>query len=124
MKDETELIPELFRKEFVKMIAVISKLYGLQHIEIAEDIVSETFLTATESWAKNGLPPNPTAWLYAVAKQKTLYHFRRKKIFEKKIRPALSASQEKETEMPELNFSQQNIKDSQLQMLFAICNPA
>lgn len=106
------------------MVAVISKLYGLQHIEIAEDIVSETFLVATETWGIKGIPPNPTAWLYAVAKQKTLYHFRRNKILEKKIIPELSSRQEKTDEAEELNFSQQNIRDSQLQMLFAVCNPA
>ena len=39
----------LFKQEFTKMVAVISKLYGLQHIEIAEDIVTETFLFATET---------------------------------------------------------------------------
>ena len=71
------------------MVAVISKLFGLQHIEIAEDIVSETFLVATETWAKKGIPENPTAWLYTVAKQKTLYHFRRNKIFQEKIIPEI-----------------------------------
>ncbi|CAL1519668.1 hypothetical protein MMC2321_03420 [Chitinophaga sp. MM2321] len=105
------------------MVAVISKLYGLQHIEIAEDIVSETFLQATETWGIKGIPKNPTAWLYTVAKQKTLYHFRRNKIFENKIIPELTFREEK-NHLPEtLDFSQQNIKDSQLQMLFAICNP-
>ncbi len=106
------------------MVAVISKLFGLQHIELAEDIVSETFLLATETWSVKGLPKNPTAWLYTVAKQKTLNHFRRNKILEKKIIPELVSRQEKNNEIPELNFSMQNIKDSQLQMLFAICNPA
>lgn len=106
------------------MVAVISKLYGLQHIEMAEDIVSETFLLASETWGVKGIPPNPTAWLYAVAKQKTLYHFRRNKIFEEKIIPVLTTTQEKGHESVELNFSQENIQDSQLQMLFAICNPA
>lgn len=106
------------------MIAVISKLYGLQHIEIAEDIVSETFLTATENWAQKGIPANPTAWLYTVAKQKTLYHFRRKKIFDEKIIPQIKLSADAITEMKDMDFSTQNIKDSQLQMMFAICDPA
>lgn len=105
------------------MVAVISKLYGLQYIEIAEDIVSETFLLAAETWGVKGTPPNPAAWLYAVAKQKTLYHFRRNKILEKKIIPELSLKSEEEIETVELDFSLQNIKDSQLQMLFAVCNP-
>lgn len=106
------------------MVAVISKLFGLEHIEIAEDIVSETFLQATETWEVKGTPKNPTAWLYTVAKQKTLYHFRRKKILDKKIIPALKTIRETTNEIGEIDFSMDNIKDSQLQMLFAICTPA
>jgi len=123
MSANIESLKQLFQQEFSKMVAVISKLFGLEHIEIAEDIVSETFLLAAETWGVKGMPPNPTAWLYAVAKQKTLYHFRRNKIYEKKVLPAVASGLEKDYE-PELNFSQQNIKDSQLQMIFAVCNPA
>lgn len=106
------------------MVAVISKLYGLQHIEIAEDIVSDTFLTAMETWGLRGIPPNPAAWLYVVAKQKTLYHFRRNKIFENKVIPELIFREENNNGEADINFSPENIKDSQLQMLFAICTPA
>jgi len=124
MSEESELIQNLFRQEFAKMVAVISKMYGLQYIETAEDIVSETFLQATGSWLQKGIPPNPTAWLYAVAKQKTLYHFRRNKIFAEKVVPAIKAAEEKSIQPDDINFSEQNIKDSQLQMMFAVCNPA
>lgn len=121
---DQDFLKQLFKQEFSKMVAVISKQFGLQYIEIAEDIVSETFLLATETWDVKGVPPNPAAWLYTVAKQKTLYHFRRNKIFDKKVLPVLTSRQETQHEMEELNFSLQNIKDSQLKMLFAICNPA
>ena len=124
MEKEKEYLKHLFQQEVTKMVAVISKLYGLEHIETAEDIVSETFLKATEVWEKQGLPPNPTAWLYVVAKQKTLYHFRRNKILERKVKPEIRSRQQETVDMEELNFSQENIKDSQLQMLFAVCNPA
>lgn len=124
MENVYDSLKQLFQQEFSKMVAVISKLYGLQHIEIAEDIVSETFLGAMETWGLKGIPPNPTAWLYVVAKQKTLYHFRRNKIFENKIVPELLSQEENNNGEADLNFSLENIKDSQLQMLFAICNPA
>ncbi len=124
MQSEKEALSNLFQTEFSKMVAVISKLFGLQHIEIAEDIVSETFLSATETWGVKGIPNNPTAWLYTVAKQKTLYHFRRNKIFDEKIIPEIKATHESTIEIDEVDFSQQNIRDSQLQMMFAICNPA
>ena len=115
-------LKSLFQREFSKMVAVISNLFGLQHIEIAEDIVSETFLQATETWSSKGVPENPPAWLYTVAKRKAHYHFRRNKIFETKIVPQLRSTGD--GEVPEFDFSQQNIRDSQLQMLFAVCNPA
>jgi RNA polymerase sigma-70 factor (ECF subfamily) len=121
MERENRSLKELFQQEFSKMVAVISKQFGLQHIELAEDIVSETFLQAAETWGMKGVPENPTAWLYVVAKQKTLYHFRRNKIYEEKVVPELTDTSVKEEEP---DFSTQNIRDSQLQMLFAICTPA
>jgi RNA polymerase sigma factor (sigma-70 family) len=124
MMQENETLKQLFQKEFSKIVAVISKQFGLQHIEIAEDIVSETFLQALETWKNKGTPANPTAWIYKVAQRKTLYHFRRGKIFEQKIIPNLKSTQEKNEEMAPIDFSPKNIKDSQLQMLFAVCNPA
>jgi RNA polymerase sigma-70 factor (ECF subfamily) len=121
---EHENLKQLFQQEFAKMVAVISKLYGLQHIEIVEDIATQTFLLAAENWKNTGVPANPVAWLYKIAKQKTLYHFRRNKIYNEKIMPELVMRRETEEEIVDLDFSKQNIKDSQLRMLFAICTPA
>jgi len=122
--NEQHYLKGIFQQEFAKMVAVISKLYGLQHIEIAEDIVSETFLHAAESWGMKGLPANPVAWLYTVAKQKMLYHFRRSKIFEVNVAPELKHNATIITENDQPDFSEENIRDSQLQMLFAVCDPA
>ncbi len=123
MERESGSLKQLFQQEFSKMVAVISKRFGLQYIEIAEDLVSETFLQAAESWGMKGIPENPAAWLYAVAKQKALYQFRRNKIFDEKVVPQITTETINNPEA-ELDFSAPNIKDSQLQMIFAICNPA
>ena len=119
-------LKELFQKEFAKMVAVISNLFGLQHIEMAEDIVSDTFLTAAEEWEKKGLPENPAAWLYTVAKRKTIHLFRREKTLHSKVLPALTAEHAGQVESGniDIDFSPAHIRDSQLQMLFAVCNPA
>lgn len=120
--DQT-FLKTLFQQEFSKMVAVISKLFGLEHIELAEDIVSETFLLATESWKVKGIPANPSAWLYVVAKQKTKAYFRRNKVFEEKVKPAVKLIYQPDHQMIDLEFSGQKMKDSQLQMMFAICDP-
>lgn len=120
---QNDILDKLFREEFTKMVAVIAHSFGLQHIEQAEDIVSDTFVSATQHWGLHGLPPNPVAWLYHVAKQKAIQYFRRTAIYEQKVLPGLKTGAATET-AEELQFSSGNIKDSQLGMLFAVCHPA
>jgi RNA polymerase sigma-70 factor (ECF subfamily) len=118
-----ELIPQLFRTEFSKLTAVLSKSFGLKHIEVAEDLVSDTFLLAAETWGLKGIPENPTAWLYTVAKNKTKDFLRRSKLFTEKISPEIKTNAQLSEDL-EIDFSNKNIQDSQLQMMFAICHPA
>jgi RNA polymerase sigma factor (sigma-70 family) len=119
---ETELIPHLFRLEYSKMTAVLCRHFGLKHIEIAEDIVSETFLKATEIWSVNKLPENPTAWLYTVAKNKTKDYLNRNAFFEQVVTPEIKPEEIQNDELF-IDFTKQNINDSQLAMIFAVCNP-
>jgi RNA polymerase sigma factor (sigma-70 family) len=118
-----ELIPHLFRTEYSKITAVLCRLFGFEHIEIAEDIASDTFLTASETWGINGLPDNPLAWLYGVAKNKAKNYLKHHQVFTSKVAVSLSSASNISPEM-DIDLSNQNITDSQLQMLFAICHPA
>ena len=120
---QQELIPHLFRTEFRKITAVLCKHFGIDNIQIAEDIASDTFLLAVDTWTYKGIPANPTAWLYTVAKNKAKNYFRRSNIFSEKIASEIKKISE-ETEEQEINLSEENITDSQLQMLFAICHPS
>ncbi|HEX2846148.1 MAG TPA: sigma-70 family RNA polymerase sigma factor [Chitinophagaceae bacterium] len=120
---QQELIPHLFRTEFSRITAVLCKTFGIEHIEAAEDIASETFLAALENWTYKGIPENPAAWLYTVAKNKARTYLQRNKLFDRKISNHLRRSQE-EDEGISVDMSDTNISDSQLQMLFALCHPA
>ena len=119
-KSHHELLPHLFRQEYAKMTAVLCRHFGLEHMEIAEDIASDTFLKASEHWAINGVPENPTAWLYTVAKNKARDFVKRMSVFDTKIKSKPAVEIEAE---PDFEFSQQMISDSQLAMIFAICHP-
>jgi RNA polymerase sigma factor (sigma-70 family) len=118
----TERMERLFRTEFGKITSVLAKHFSLEHIEIAEDIASETFLLAMETWPYKGIPENPTAWLYTVAKNKTKNFLHRTKILER-VQNEILPSFEK-TEYTEVDLSNENIRDSQLRMLFALCHPS
>jgi RNA polymerase sigma-70 factor (ECF subfamily) len=120
--EQQQLIPHLFRNEYRKITAVLCKLFGIEHIEIAEDIASETFLSALETWTYKGVPENPAAWLYTVAKNKASNYFRRHATFTQQVLSHVKNTNPASEEI-NIDLSNQNITDSQLQMLFAICNP-
>lgn len=119
--EQQQLIPHLFRTEYRKIIAVLCKLFGIEHIEIAEDIASDTFLLAAELWGQKGLPENPTAWLYTVAKNKTKDYFKHNSVFTQKVSRHVSANTIIAEELT-IDLSLKNINDSQLAMIFAICD--
>jgi RNA polymerase sigma-70 factor (ECF subfamily) len=95
---------------------------GIEHISIAEDLVGDTFLLAAETWGLKGIPQNPAAWLYTVAKNKAKDLLKRNALFSQKISPQIQYSTEDKHEI-EIDLSAKNIQDSQLQMMFAICYP-
>ncbi len=118
-----ELIPHLFRTEFRKIAAVLSKFFGIENLELAEDIASETFLSALENWPYKGIPENPVAWLYTVAKNKAKNHLHRNQVFVEKVAKEIKYSSLQNEEV-EIDLSEKNISDSQLQMLFALSHPS
>lgn len=117
-----ELLPHLFRQEYAKMTAVLCRHFGLNHIEIAEDIASDTFLKASEHWAVNGIPENPAAWLYTVARNKTKDYIKRLTVFETQIKNKITTDNIQNEES--FDFSSKIVADSQLSMIFAVCNPS
>jgi len=118
-----ELIPHLFRTEYRKIVSVLCRRFGFDQMETAEDITSDTFLEAAQTWSFNGVPPNPAAWLYNVAKNKAKNHLLRNTVFESKVSPEVKTNHSEFQEL-DIDLSPQNINDSQLQMMFAICHPA
>jgi RNA polymerase sigma factor (sigma-70 family) len=119
--NEPQLVPHLFRTEFSKISTVLCKYLGVDKLEVAEDIASETFLLALETWPYKGTPPNPTAWLYKVARNKTFIYLQRSKVFKEKIVTDLQSQTDQSFE---IDLSIENINDSTLRMLFIVCHPS
>src|SRR5580765_6138185 len=120
------LVDHLFRHESGKMVSVLSRLLGLQNLEAAQDIVQDTLLQAMSTWGYNGIPENPSGWLYRVAKNKAVDLLRRQKKF-REISPQYSYLLQSEyTLSSTVNnfFLDDEIQDSQLRMMFACSHPA
>lgn len=121
-----QLAGHLFRHEAGKMAAVLTRLLGFQNIELAEDIVQDALLKALNTWKYQGIPDNPSAWLYRTAKNKAIDLLRKQQVL-KKIEGELAHELKSEwTLAPTVQqlFLENEIEDSQLRMIFACCHPA
>ena len=87
--EQPALLPDLFRTEYSKIVAVLCKYFCMPFLEQAEDIASETFLMASNTWGLKGLPNNPTAWLYTVAKNKAIDFIKHNQVFKQKVYPEI-----------------------------------
>ncbi|WP_422083807.1 RNA polymerase sigma factor [Ulvibacterium sp.] len=113
-------LSEIFKSEYSNLIAVLCNYYGLTDLQLAEDIVSDTFLRAMKAWSHKGIPKFPKAWLRKVAQNLLYEHHRRKKIYEEKIAPELRFGNQ-QTDVVEI--TDKIIEDSQLRMIFVLCDP-
>ena len=117
---DNEQLSEIFKSEYSNLIAVLSNFYGVTDIQLAEDIVSETFLRAMKSWSHKGIPEFPKAWLRKVAQNLLTENHRREKIYNEKITPELGSTPQ---QAENIEITNQIIEDSQLQMIFVLCDP-
>ncbi len=116
---ENHIIDHLFRHQHGKMVAILTRIFGLQHLETIEDAVQDTFVKAMMTW-RNQLPENPEAWLTKAAKNRAVDLLRKIKLNTNKLEKVDSSYSKDYIE--EL-FLEHHIEDSQLRMIFTACHP-
>ncbi len=107
-------------------MAVLTKLFGPQNLQLAEDVVQDTLLKAFNTWKINGLPQNPSAWLFTVARNKAIDVLRQQKRqneVSKNLTPLLQSEYSLVPTVQEL-VNTNTIDDDQLRMMFVCCHPA
>ena len=109
------------------MVSVLTKIFGTENFETAEDVVQQTFIDALNTWKIKGIPQNPSAWLFRVAKNKAIDIIRKNKHslqydFNDSEKILLTSEYTLTTTM-EAFWNDEHIKDSLLQMMYACCHP-
>jgi RNA polymerase sigma-70 factor (ECF subfamily) len=126
-QDINQLTDHLFRHESGKMVAILTKIFGIENLELSEDVVQETFISAVQSWGLKGLPDNPSAWLMQVARNKAIDALRKNKHstqidFSDPDRKLLQSEYTLAIQMEKL-WLEDEIKDDLMRMMFACCHP-
>ena len=122
----THQVPQhLFRREAGRLVAAVTRLFGIHNLALAEDVVQDALCRALEVWKFRGAPEDPEAWLLAAAKNRALDVLRRERTA-RTFAPELSRLVDSEwTLRPTVEelLHPLAIKDDQLRMIFSCCHP-
>lgn len=113
-KNHNQLAEHFFRHSYARTVAILTRYFGLDQVEMAEDIVQDTLVEAMEKWSIHGLPDNPDGWVMDVAKKKTINLLKRRQLFMSKVAPQLQDDENTGV----------LVSDSTLRMIFACCHPS
>jgi RNA polymerase sigma-70 factor (ECF subfamily) len=120
-----ELEENLFRREAARLVSILTRLFGIHNLALAEDVVQDAFRRALETWKFHGVPENPSAWLMTTAKRRALDVLRREGTA-RKFAPELERELESEWTLApavEEAFDAGGLNDAQLRVMFSCIHP-
>ncbi|HEY7162032.1 MAG TPA: RNA polymerase sigma factor [Acidobacteriota bacterium] len=113
-----DLVDHLFRQKSGQITAILVKIFGIDHLDLAEDVVQDALIKAIQQWPFSGVPKNPGGWLMQAAKYRALDILRREATFREK-QPQLI---QQITEQMDTH-GQPQFEDEQLTLMFTCCHP-
>jgi len=119
----SQLVEHLFRHEAGKMIAILTRIFGIEHLTLAEDVVQEALSRALQTWPYRGVPENPSAWIMRASRNLALDVIRREKIFRAKEAEIVRLIERDGSGPDAPIFSEHEIADDRLRMMFVCCHP-
>lgn len=115
----------LFRCEAGRLVAALTRIFGVHNLALAEDVVQDAFCRAVELWSTRGVPENPAAWLMATARNRALDVLRRERTartFGPELGRLLDSEWTRAAAVDEA-FAGHIVRDEQLRMMFSCCHP-
>jgi RNA polymerase sigma-70 factor (ECF subfamily) len=120
----SRLTDHLFRHEASKLVSVLTGIFGVDHLELAEDVVQEALVRAFQTWPYYGIPKNPAAWLTQTARNLALDVIRRENRFRHKQPEIIASIEQWSSESEESPTFESEIRDGRLRLMFACCHPS
>ena len=117
------MVEHLFRHEGAKMVATLTGIFGVEHLNLAEDVVQEALARALQTWPFYGVPENPAAWIMRASRNLALDVVRRQKSFRDKEAEIVRRMDRSEAPPDETVLLDQEISDDRLRMMFVCCHP-
>lgn len=117
------LLEHLFRRQAGRMVAHLTRLLGPANLDLAEETVQEAMLRALQSWPYQGVPENPAAWLFRVARNAAIDAIRRRRHTSGQEEEAVAEISREADSMPDRPDLEDQLRDEELRMIFMCCHP-
>src|ERR1700734_3497658 len=104
------------------MVATLTRIFGVEHLTLAEDVLQEALARALQTWPFYGVPKNPSAWIMRTARNLALDVVRRQKVFRDKEPEIIRLIEQENSPHATSVFSEQEIADDRLRMMFVCCH--
>jgi len=120
-----EPFDHLFRHESGRMVAALTRIFGMHNLALAEDVTQNALCRALEVWRIQGLPDNPAAWLMSTAKRRALDVLRRERTartYAPEVAHAIETNHDLAPTVEEM-LGAATIRDDELRMMFSCCHP-
>jgi RNA polymerase sigma factor (sigma-70 family) len=119
------LVDHLFRHQAGQVVSTLTRIFGPQHLQLAEDVVQDTMIKALRSWTYRGIPENPGAWIMQVARNGALDALRRERTLrDRQAEIAGMLDREMDAKAPDADVADHELRDDELRMIFICCHPA
>jgi len=119
----SQVVEHLFRHESGKMVATLTRIFGLDHLTLVEDVVQEALAKALQTWPFYGVPQNPSAWIMRASRNLALDVVRREKVFHDKEDAIIHLMKGGRPGTDAPIFAAEEIEDDRLRMMFICCHP-
>jgi RNA polymerase sigma-70 factor (ECF subfamily) len=121
----SSLTEHLFRVEAGKLVSVLTGVFGIDHLQLAEDVVQEALVRAFRTWPYYGIPDNPAAWITQTAKNLAYDLLRREKRFREKQTEIVASVEQwsSDSGVSDSPLFDTEIKDDRLRLIFTCCHP-
>jgi len=106
------------------MVATLTRIFGIEHMHLAEDVVQEALARAMQTWPFYGVPQNPAAWIMRASRNLALDVVRRQKTFLDKQAELIRLMDNLSPGPDAVAADSQEIADDRLRMMFVCCHPA
>jgi RNA polymerase sigma factor (sigma-70 family) len=124
MRQSTDqLVEHFFRHESANLVAVLTRAFGIQRIDLIEDMVQVAMLEAMHAWSRGSIPDQPAAWIHRAAKNRIVDAIRREKVHHDAVLSAGQSIEDRES-MVDRWLEEECLPDSLLRMIFVCCHPS